>query len=55
MDVRASDVARLLGQEEAGDGNGIVGYAVVDLVKAVFHAGEPIPHLCYNRRVARLK
>jgi hypothetical protein len=27
MDVRASDVARLLGQEEADNGNGIVGYA----------------------------
>jgi hypothetical protein len=28
MDVRASDVARLLGQEEADNGNGIVGHAV---------------------------
>ena len=27
MDVRASDVARLLGQEEADNGNGIVGHA----------------------------
>jgi hypothetical protein len=27
MDVRASDVARLLGQEEAYNGNGIVGHA----------------------------
>ena len=67
MDVGAVDVARLLGREEADDGNGIVGYieclvklhksidVVVDLVKAAFHAGEPIPHLFYNCRVARLK
>ena len=28
IDVRASDVVRLLGQEEADNGNGIVGHAV---------------------------
>ena len=28
---------------------------VVDLVKAAFHAGEPVPHLFYDRHIIRMK